>query len=511
MLKFSRMLPVLAAMVWFGCARISPVVEEAEAPPPPEPEPGFVTGPLPGVDSLVIHDVVNTFDSTFVDAASDVQAQAWFLEGQQLVVHAESVLTALTGPSVLDTSMTGDADTFAETVQLAREAVTGAARAQAAQDSVLAQSLLATAQARLEDAVGLNPRHEESRYQLAQVYAIRANYFREQADWEEALKLLRGLVALRANEHGLWGEIAIALEHLGRASEAAILWLRAADTVLEDARLAFEETPLDSAQVFTYSVRAYRAFVESRNGHGVHRALLQAYTHAISPEAANFAEQELIWAQWDHMNLEHRLVFDSLQQAVSETPRQVLTGLEMLMPALTRPAAYAEARYVYAILSHDNGFEDRALEILQALWENAPTDSTHARIVGDRLIPSPTPYPTFTEDLRQAYAVVLFERAQSHRQDGQSGLAFTYLMQVVDLESTYTGKAYIEALKLARYNPQQALELEPRVEKVFDELEREDQLAYLTEIGILYRRIGDLEKTQALLERFRTIRDRIAN
>ncbi len=515
MLKFNRILPVLAMVVWFGCARVAPVVEEAP-PPAPEPEPTFVTGPLPGVDSLVIHDVVDTFDSTFVAATSEAQAQAWFLEGQQLVVHAESVLTEITGPMVLsDTSAAGDldADAFAEAVQLAREAVTDAARAQAAQDSTLAQSLLATAQARLEDAVVLNPQHEESRYQLAQLYRIRATYFREQSSWEESLRLLRGLAALRAGEHGLWAEMAIALGHLDRASESAVLWLRAADTVVENTRLAFEEIPLDSAQVFTYSVRAYRAFVQSRNGNGVHRALLQAYIYATSPDAANFAAQELIWAQWDHMNLEHRLVFDSLRQAASETPLQVLTELETLIPALTRPAAHAEARYTYAILSYDNGFEDRALEALQELWQTVPMDSSRARIsaAGDRLIQGPAPYPMFAEDLRQAYAALLFDRARTHRQGGSSGLAFTYLMQVVDLESTYTGKAYIEALRLARYNPQQALNLEPRVEAVFDELEQEDQLAYLQEMGGLYRRIGELDKTRILLERFRAIRGQTSN
>ena len=513
--KISRVLPVLTAMVWFGCAQVAPVVEEVSL-PAPESVPTFVTGPLPGVDSLVIRDVVDTFDSTFVEATSEVQAQAWFLEGQQLVMHAESVLTAITGPSVLsDTTESGDldAEAFAESVQLAREAITGAVNAQAAQDSTLARSLLATAQARLEDAVTLNPRHEESRYQLAQLYRIRADYFREQLAWEEALRLLRGLAALRANEHGLWGEMAIALGHLDRVSEAAILWLQAADIVLENTRLAFDETPLDSSQVFTYSVRAYRAFVQSRNGYGVHRALLQAYTYATSPDAASFAQQELIWAQWDHMNLEHRIVFDSLRQAAPETPQQVLIELETLIPALTRPAARAEARYTHAILSYDNGFEDQALETMQELWQAVPMDSTSARIsiAGDRLIQSPSPYPMFAEELRQAYAAILFDRARTHRQGGSSGLAFTYLMQVVDLESTYTGKAYIEALRLARYNPQQALNLEPRVEAVFDELEQEDQLAYLKEMGELYRRIGELDKTRVLLARFNAIRGQTSN
>ena len=506
-----RLLLVLFTIVWFGCGQTAPIVEVLEAEPEPKIK-DFVTGPLPGIDSLVLNDVLNTFDSTFVDESSEIQAQEWFLEGQQLVLHAESVLTALAGPAILnDLNLDGAVDTvaFDEALKNARDALNEAAKAQAVEDSIAVQEALGRAQSRLEDAVGLNPRHEESRYQLAQIYKIRANYFREQSDWEENLKILRELATLHKNEDGLWAEMAITLENLGQASESAILWLQAAAIVQDNTRLAFDEIPLDSSQVFTYSVRAYREFVKSRSGEGVHRALLQAYMHATSEEALTFAEEELIWAQWDHMNLDNRLIFDSLRQEISETPLQVLKELEVLITGLTNIAALAEARYTHAVLSYEHGFEDRALETLQDLWQTRSMDSTRSQISvdGTRVIHSEIPYLTFIEDLRQAYAGLLFDRARIHRQNGSSGLAFTYLMQITDLESAYTGKAYIEALKLARYNPQQALKLEPRVEEIFDDLERDDQLAYLKELGGLYHRIGELEKAQVLLNRFRTIRN----
>ena len=507
-----RILLVLFTIVWFGCGQTAPIVEVLEVEPEPEIKKDFVTGPLPGIDSLVLNDVLNTFDSTFVDESSEIQAQEWFLEGQQLVIHAESVLTAFAGPSVLsDSNSDGLVDTvaFNESLELVREALRGASQAQADNDSIEVQRSLAIAQERLEAAVKLNPRHEESRYQLAQIYNIRANYFREQSAWEENLKILRELATLHANEDGLWAEMAISLENLNRPSESAVFWLQAADIVLDNKRLAFEEIQLDSSKVFVYSQRAYREFIKSKNGYGVHRALLQAYMHATSPEAANFAEQELIWAQWDHMNLENRIVFDSLRQVAQITPLEALIGLENLIQKLTATTAKTEARYTHAILSYENAMYDGALKTLYDLWKTVSMDSTDSKISheGDRLIRSSVPYLEFPEDLRHTYATLLFDRARLYRESGSSGLSFTYLMQVVDLESTLTGKAYIEALKLARYNPEQALNLEPRVEKIFDELELEDQLAYLKELGGLYHRIGNLEKAQALLERFRAIRN----
>ena len=118
------MLPILLAVALFGCARTVPVVlEPVEQGPDLEgaPEPvAFVSGPLPGVDSLVVSEVLSDFDSTFVHAAAEIQAQTRFLEGQQLIAHAESILTAVLGPSTLgsfDEDGTVDTSAFADAIQ----------------------------------------------------------------------------------------------------------------------------------------------------------------------------------------------------------------------------------------------------------------------------------------------------------------------------------------------------------------------------------------------------------
>jgi len=518
---FPTWLLSLSVLVWFGCARTAPVVVAPEINPAPEPEQlAFVTGPLPGVDSLVIHEVLNDFDSTFVHAEAQIQASTQYLEGQRLITHAESLLTISAGPSLLEgiseQSSSVDTTAFADALLGAQQSLSAAARAQASQDSVQAQQLLANAQSRFEEAVMLNPRHEESRYQLAQVYAIRANYFRQQAAWEEMLSILRELVMLRANEHGLWAEIALALDQLERFSLSAVMWLRAAETVLDDSRLSFDDTPIDSARVFNYNVRSYRSFVSSRDGEGVYRALMQALQYAINTEQKNYATQELIWAQWDYFNLDHRLVFDSLREAATDSPVEVITELGILIPKLTRPSALWEAKYNHAILSYSNNLENSALDTLKGIWytiHNLPFEPAgiERSEMSDSLILSSMPYANFKEDVRLAYAGALFERALSHHQDGQSGRAFTYLMQVVETGSSYTGKAYLEALKLARYNPEQALSMEVAIEEAFDEFIQEDQLAYLREMGNLYRRIGRNDKAAMFLARFREIRAQTLN
>ncbi len=489
------------AFLW-GCGSSAPVVTVSE---PVSADP--VSPPLPGVDSLVIADVLNSFHGTFVRASAETRAEEDFLAGRVLFERIDSTLRLLNGDHPLDAmgdSADGaaavDTTAFEEAHTRARQTLVRAAQAQTEQDSVLVQSLLAESQGLFESALALNPLHEGARHQLAQVYSVRAQWFREEEAWEEVLALLRGLLALRADDHNLWAEVAVVLENMNQFPGAALTWLQAAETVLDDALLAFtpeaERPPPDSLTLFTYYVRSYRAFVENRDGEGVRRALSDAQQYATTAEQEDFARQEMDWVLWDYHHFENRLAYDSLQTLFSADPLAARDGLVWLIPRLTRISSRLEASYNHALLNWEHDGREAALDTLQVLWG----------FVGDSTSTQKTPYPAFTEDLRQTYATALFERAVEHRRDGASALAFTYLMQVTEVRSQYTGRAFVEALRLARYNPEQALLLEPRIEKVFDAMQREDQLAYLTLMGNLHRRVGDRDKARVLLERYRVLR-----
>lgn len=503
-------LPVAGALclafLW-GCGSSQEVVTKTETEPAPM-DP--VSPPLPGVDSLVIADVLNSFDGAFVHALAETQAEEDFLEGRALFERIDSMLRRMNGdPPLQSLDASGDsadgvlADTlaFTEAHTQAQQTLVQAAQAQAQQDSLRVQTLLAESQRLFENALALNPRHEDARHQLAQVYSVRAQWLRQDEAWEEVLTLLRGLLALRADDHALWAEVAVVLENLNQFPAGALTWLQAGEAVLDDSRLAFvpdtARPPPDSLTLFTYYVRSYRAFVESRDGEGARHALSLAQGYATAPDQKNYARNEMDWVLWDQHNFENRLAYDSLQILFPTDPSGAKEGLNQLIPRLTQTSARVEASYNHALLSWEHDDQEGALDTLQVLWALV-TDSSRA---------DNTPYPEFLGDLRQTYATTLFERALEHRRKGASALAFTYLLQVTEVGSQYTGRAYVEALRLARNNPEQARLLEPRIEKVFDTMQREDQLAYLTLIGNLYRRTGDAEKTRVLLDRYRALRD----
>ena len=518
----------------FGCARTAPTV--VDIPEPVSSVVPIVEPPLPGTDSLIVQGVSETFDSTFVAFDAEQLARENHLRGQELFNRIEGILAEMIGPSSLPDSFSieeSNVDTVAFELanQEARRALADAAKAQLAMDSTAALTLLNDAQHLFERAVSLNPWYEEAQYQLAQIYTIRANHFRDAEAWNETLQILRELVKLRADEHGLWAEMAIAFENTDRPVASGLTWRRAAQVVLEDSKYAFELTPppVDITAFFTYNIRAYRAFVDGRHGEGVRLSLGDSWNYATTQEEREFVLSELSWALWDYENFENRLVFDSLRSAAVSDPKGGQTEIGALIPELSRPSAIREAKYNHAVLSYDNGYQDAALDTLNRLWHDTmraledssvasdaqATDTSFVRdgsvMVMHNLTKSPLPYLEFMTDLREAYATFLFERALFHRQRGASALAFTYLMQVGEIKSSLAGKAFIEALNLARYNPRQALELESQVEAIYATMENEDKLAYLTQMGQHYRRLGNNETAATFLQRYRDLRRSLSN
>ncbi len=533
-LLYRSLILLLVGGLLFGCSRTAPIV--VDSPEPVSNVVPIVEPPLPGTDTVIVQGVSETFDSTFVTFDAEQLARENHLRGQELFRRIEGILAEMVGLSSLPDSLSteeSDVDTVAFELanQEARRVLADAANAQLAMDSTTALTLLNEAQQLFEQAVSLNPWYEEAQYQLAQVYAIRASHFQDVRAWGETLEILRELVKLRADEHGLWAEMAIAFENLGRPIASGLTWRQAAQVVLEDSEYAFELTPppVDSTTFFTYNVQAYRAFVDGRYGEGVHVSLGDLWNYVTTEEESEFVLGEFSWALWDYDNFENRLVFDSLRSSAANDPQGAMIQIGVLISELSRPSAIREAKYNHAILSYDNGNQDAALDSLNRLWHNTMRvleDSSFASDARDAddvsvqgssvmvlhdLTTSPLPYPEFMNDLREAYATFLFERALFHRQQGASALAFTYLMQVGEVQSSLAGKAFIEALRLARYNPRQALELEPQVEAIFATMENEDKLAYLTQMGQHHRRLGNNEAAATFLQRYRDLRSSLSN
>ena len=231
-----------------------------------------------------------------------------------------------------------------------------------------------------------------------------------------------------------------------------------------------------------------------KDGEGVRHAIELADTYATDSTQADYTLSERKWVYWDGNHFINRLEYDSLQTLFDTDPIKAREELTDFIPGLTTNAARLEASYNHAFFSWEQDYKEEALDTLKTLW----TVLEDAEFV---------PYETYEEDLRQMYATMLYNRAVEHRQEGASAIAFTYLMQLTQLESEYTGRGFIEALRLARYYPDEAVLIEPRVEAVFEELRTEEQLAYLSLMGEVYRRIGNREKVEELLGRYKDIRE----
>ena len=114
-----------------------------------------ISPPLPGVDSLVIADVLNSFHGAFVHALAETQAEENFLEGRAVFERIDSTLRRMNGDPPLqslhasrDSADVVPVDTlaFTEAHTQAQQVLVQAAQAQAQRDSLRVQTLLAESQ-----------------------------------------------------------------------------------------------------------------------------------------------------------------------------------------------------------------------------------------------------------------------------------------------------------------------------------------------------------------------------
>ena len=490
------LLPVgfICALVLSGCSGAREVASE-DAAPEPVPEPvEIATPPLPEVDTVAVALSADPLGSTLVAAPFGVEAEQGIPEGRTLQQRLDSLLVLLNGAGPLDRPVADTSAADSTAFLDAQRTLVAAAQAQDRQDSTQAQALLTEAQRRFEEILLHDPEHFDARYQLQRIYGIQARRYAGERNWSDVLTVLRGLIALNADQHRLWAEVAVVLQNLEWHDASALAWMRAAAVVRDDSGMAAasQVPPLDSLSLFTYYQRAYRDFALVRDGAGVRAALSQAVTFAADSTQHAYAVSELAWARWDGRNFGHRLAFDSLQTLAANDPEAALAGLAELMDRVGQHSALLEVAYNHAILSWQEGWHDQALDTLQALWGR--TDAAKAM-----------PYEEFAADLLDTYASALFQRGLQHRQAGASARAFTYLLMVTALGSRYTGQAYIEALRLTRNNPRQARKLAPQIEAVYDSLTVDDRRTYLSLLGSFYRRIGDAETAKTYLDRYQAL------
>ena len=247
-MKKAFLIPLLLFV--FGCGSSKHAIVETPVPQDSVQVVPLIPDTLAGIYPITINDVLDTFHNTFVPFEHEVESETNFMAGIELFQEIDSTLNA---PHNVDT--TGFAEEYAQ----GEEAIRMAASSDAP------DNLLAEAQMYFENALELNPLHEDAKYQLAQIYKIRASTYRQAEDYEKTVELLKNILLLRQDDHNLWAELAFALEENDDFEESAVIWLRAAETVLDDYYFHFpveeESPPQDSLTLFTYYVKSYQAFI----------------------------------------------------------------------------------------------------------------------------------------------------------------------------------------------------------------------------------------------------------
>lgn len=423
---------------------------------------------LPGVDSSYTHTAWHLAEESF---AQDTEAAAYAAEeGRDLALLADSLLEPMVRPQIRDTIRAlSSFNEGADVLDRLSES-----------DSLQALELLETAALKFEEALEADAFDAEARQWLARVYQTLANRFQRLDALEDRVRVLQRLVRWNQDRHDYIALLAAAQE--GLQTEAAgivagALWERAALVVLDDVEMGLRSSP-DSAALFTYHVRASRAFVLANRG-----VLARESLHRARRWQRSETEQELIfadstWLHWDGGNMAARKRFDALLSKASTTPGEVMEGLEILLQDIRSPDAQIEVRHQIARIRYASGEEEHAISLMQSLVVEAP----------------------HRETLVEDYAVMMYNLAQKLRQSGNLRRALAYLLQCTSLDVGISARSAFDAALLLRNNLDEALRYAHIAEARKATLDVGEHSALMQYLAELYRRSGDRERARQYLD-----------
>ena len=425
---------------------------------------------LAGVDSLRIMTAKKLVEASF--PKDPTQAIQLSKQGQELVHLVDQLLRPAPESWTRDTSLAiASFNAGAEMLTKLSEA-----------DSLQALAWLEQAAIKFEEALMADAFDDQARQWLSRVYETLAERFRQSGVLTQQIEVLERLVMWNQDRHDYIALLAAAQEDLQSPSSvmvAGALWERAARIALDDVDLGYSVV-YDSTSLFTYYVRASRAFgMADRSGLAM-QSLLQAKPWVTTNSDRHLIQADSAWLAWDHGNLPARKRFDDLLTEASIHPFNTITGLTDLLGDVQSTDAQSDVKHQLALVKYASGEEDQAVELMQQLHIEAP----HLKSI--------------TDD----YAIMTYNLSQKLRDQGNLEGALAYLLQCASLDSHLSARAAFDAALLLRNNLDAATNYAHMAEDRRDRLDHDEHTALVQYLAELYRRAGNRERARKYLNQF---------
>ncbi len=441
-----------------GCS-VPPVILETPEPATPR---------LAGIDSIQIQMAWQLAESSF--ARDLVAATRAAEEGKYLATLADSILLAL--PISQDRDSSGSQNSFHAGVDLLEQFSEA--------DSIQALKLLHDATTKFEESLEADAFNQEARQWLARVYQILAERFQQIGALQDQLRVLQHLVKWNQDRHDYIALLAAAYEEIPTEASgmaAGALWERAARVALDDLEMRLIETP-DSAALFTYHVRASRAFILANHSSLARTSLNRAHGWQRTKQDRALIHADSVWLAWDNGNLTARKQFDALLSTALMNPEKAADGLQDLLEHVQSPSARIQVRHQLALARYASGAQDQAVHLMHTLVGEDPNQS---KLVED-------------------YAIMTYNLAQKLRQTGDLRSSLAYLLQCASLDVQIATRAALDAALLLRNNLDEALQYAHMAEARIDALEPDDQEELFRYLAELYRRSGNRERAMEYIQ-----------
>jgi tetratricopeptide (TPR) repeat protein len=351
----------------------------------------------------------------------------------------------------------------------------------------------------LEEAIVLNPFDVDTRYYIAQLYAIKARRLSDEGDHQKAIEVLEKLSRTEKGDHQIFSSLADNYFEVADYQAAALNFEKARLVLFETGKFTeyyaehAEYSPDDMSILFLYSFYQGEAFTRNFDSQVALRVFDEARVYASSEDEQSAIDSWVQFINWDGGQIRSSFERDDvIKLDLAGENEAAEQGYLQLLPKLSMQTAIDEMEWRLSVVQYTLGKSDIAVERLMQLVSRTETDENRK--------PLEENYARYFND----YGLICYNLGQEYLRQQDRATALKYFRQSSTVGWSNRAKANLEIANIIVNNVPDALRFAEQAEAEIQQLNPEERKALYSMLNTLHRRLGNMESAALYFEKWRS-------
>jgi len=352
----------------------------------------------------------------------------------------------------------------------------------------------------LEEAITLNPFDVDTRYYLAQLYAIKARRLTDSGDHQLAVEVLEKLSRTEKGDHQIFSSLADNYFELEDYELSALNFAKAREILIETGKftdiyaVTNSYDPDDISILFLYAFYEGESYTRNKDSASALRIFEEAREYASTEEEQKAIDSWIQFINWDDGNIvssfERDVVIELDLAGDSEAAER---GYTQLVGKLSSQTAIDEIEWRLSVVQYTLGKSDLAVDRLMKLVARTPMDENRKALEEN--------YIRYFND----YGLICYNLGQEYIRQQDRATALKYFRQSSTVAWSNRAKANFEIANIIVNNVPDAIRFAEQAESELQQLNPEEQKALYSILNSLHRRLGDMNRAATYYEKWRSL------